>query len=106
MFKPLIIISLSIFFGWALNALIQIFLFWLNTTKIIHWFVGFYAGIPVNIASACNYYVIYFLSKDYRLVFKIQLEIIRQIFCQKLNVYKKRLMIRFRYKQRQITTTI
>lgn len=44
--------------------------------QIQGWFIGLYAGLPVNIACASNYYVLYYFSKDYRIAFRKQINAI------------------------------
>ena len=66
----------TVFFGWAVNAVIQIVLRAWNVTPVDSWYIGLYAGLPVNAACAANYFVLYYFSKDYRIAFQRQLNII------------------------------
>uniref|UniRef100_A0AC34FVG9 G-protein coupled receptors family 1 profile domain-containing protein n=1 Tax=Panagrolaimus sp. ES5 TaxID=591445 RepID=A0AC34FVG9_9BILA len=75
MFKSLAAITAMVFVGWAINACIQVSLRALQAAPITYWYTGFYAGLPVNVACSCNYFVLFAFSKDYRIAFKRQINV-------------------------------
>ena len=59
MFKSLVVITSMVFVGWAINACIQVCLRAIQAPPITYWYTGFYAGLPVNVACSCNYFVLF-----------------------------------------------
>uniref|UniRef100_A0A7E4UZ73 G_PROTEIN_RECEP_F1_2 domain-containing protein n=1 Tax=Panagrellus redivivus TaxID=6233 RepID=A0A7E4UZ73_PANRE len=68
-FKPLIIMISIVFFSWLLTAVSMIIASTTNNGTIM-FYTPLYVGITVNISCASNFYVLYFMSGEYRQSFK------------------------------------
>ncbi|VDL78065.1 unnamed protein product [Nippostrongylus brasiliensis] len=73
-YRSLIVISLSIVFGWLATMLIAI------AGSLFHWNIerlhlNFIAGLFLNFSCACNFFVYYAISNEYRRIFDCYLHI-------------------------------
>uniref|UniRef100_A0A7E4UVM2 G_PROTEIN_RECEP_F2_4 domain-containing protein n=1 Tax=Panagrellus redivivus TaxID=6233 RepID=A0A7E4UVM2_PANRE len=70
MFKSLVIICLIIGFCWIFVFSVFIFIGGTNLSIVDAWFIRYNLGVSLTFASCCNYYVLWFCSKDFRTAFK------------------------------------
>ena len=59
LFKSLFAVTLMIFLGWMLYAVVNLIVNLRQLTPILAWHVRFYAGIMVNLAISSNYFILY-----------------------------------------------
>uniref|UniRef100_A0A7E4V084 G_PROTEIN_RECEP_F1_2 domain-containing protein n=1 Tax=Panagrellus redivivus TaxID=6233 RepID=A0A7E4V084_PANRE len=80
LFKPLMIMIMVIFFSWFLSSVCST-LVSLSDDDALIFYTPLYVGITVNISCACNFYILYFMSSEYRQNFRALLS--------KIGLYKK-----------------
>uniref|UniRef100_A0A7E4UZ76 G_PROTEIN_RECEP_F1_2 domain-containing protein n=1 Tax=Panagrellus redivivus TaxID=6233 RepID=A0A7E4UZ76_PANRE len=69
LFKPLMIMIMIVLFSWVLSSICLTLVSQTNNDVWI-FYTPMYAGLGVNVSCACNFYVLYFMSSEYRQHFK------------------------------------
>lgn len=84
LFKAIVFIMITIFFGWTVNAVFRICIPYFNLSQRLAYILSIYFGSFVNIACAANYFILLKFSYDYQIVFIKYLNYIFRMFSKKV----------------------
>ncbi|VDN19039.1 unnamed protein product [Gongylonema pulchrum] len=72
--RSLRVVAACVGLGWLMTMVVNLMTFIPDISDLAMFYTAAYAGIFVNVSIACNWFIYYFRSADYRYEFKKQLQ--------------------------------